>query len=163
MDNAFKFMEANAMCTEDSYKYKGAGGSCDASKCTVAVPKGSVTGFKDVDPDSEKALMEAVSKGPVSVAIEADQPAFQSYQSGVLSQACGTQLDHGVLLVGYGELHGKKYWKVKNSWGASWGVDGFILLEREHSKDGKAGECGLLTQPSFPVVSGKADDKEILV
>ena len=68
------------------------------------------------------------------------------------SSQCGTQLDHGVLAVGYGELSGSKYWKVKNSWGASWGQEGFILLGRGETG---AGECGLLSQPSYPVVSGK--------
>merc|ERR550537_1699039 len=91
--------------------------------------------------------------GPVSIAIEADKSVFQLYKSGVLSSAgCGTQLDHGVLVVGYGELSGKKYWKVKNSWGASWGQEGFVLLARGM---GSAGECGILSQPSYPVVSGK--------
>merc|ERR1711865_863897 len=116
---------------------------------------GSVTGFKDVD-SSMEALMEAVSMGPVSIAIEADQQAFQFYKDGVLSQPCGTQLDHGVLLVGYGTQDGKDYWKVKNSWGATWGLDGFILLQRGNSPDGQEGECGLLTQPSFPVVQKAA-------
>merc|ERR1719473_1562085 len=96
--------------------------------------------------------MEAVSKGPVSVAIEADKSVFQLYKTGVMSsKSCGTQLDHGVLVVGYGELDGKKYWKVKNSWGASWGMEGYILLGRG---EGSSGECGILSQPSYPVVSG---------
>merc|ERR1712048_1115568 len=101
-DNGFKFAEKNAICTEESYKYKGSKGTCEASKCTVGLAKGSVAGYKDVDTDSEQALMEAVSKNPVSTAIEADKFAFQLYKSGVLSRTCGTQLDHGVLLVGYG-------------------------------------------------------------
>merc|ERR1719473_1388226 len=99
------------------------------------------------------SLMEAVSKGPVSVVIEADKSVFQLYKTGVMSsKSCGTQLDHGVLVVGYGELDGKKYWKVKNSWGASWGQEGFVLLARG---EGSSGECGVLSQPSYPVVSGK--------
>merc|ERR1712066_1120395 len=48
MDNAFKFAEQNAICTEDSYPYKAVGGTCKASSCTTGLPKGSVTGFKDV-------------------------------------------------------------------------------------------------------------------
>jgi hypothetical protein len=94
-----------------------------------------------------------VSKGPVSIAIEADHQAFQFYKGGVMKKACGTRLDHGVLLVGYGTASdGTKFWKVKNSWGTSWGAKGYIELEREGSPDGKAGECGLMSQPSFPVV-----------
>ena len=66
----------------------------------------------------EDALRSAVAKQPVSVAIEADKSAFQLYKGGVLDNAgCGTQLDHGVLVVGYGTENGVDYWKVKNSWG----------------------------------------------
>jgi len=161
MDYGFAFAEKHAFCTEESYPYKAANGQCNATKCSVAIPAGSVTGFKDVAHDDEQALMEALSKGPVSIAIEADHQAFQFYSGGVLKKACGTALDHGVLLVGYGEKDGVKFWKVKNSWGPTWGDHGFIELEREKSPDGKAGECGLLSQPSYPVV--KATAEEIIV
>merc|ERR1712032_701937 len=80
MDNAFKFAEKNAICTEGSYPYTGRGGTCEASSCTVGVPNGDVKGFKDVTADSEQALMSAVQQQPVSIAIEADKMAFQSYK-----------------------------------------------------------------------------------
>merc|ERR1712039_838387 len=102
MDNAFKYAEQNAICTEASYAYKAKSGTCEASSCTVGLPKGKVTGFKDVTADDEKALMSAVSQQPVSIAIEADKSVFQLYKSGVLGGICGASLDHGVLLVGYG-------------------------------------------------------------
>merc|ERR1719235_112073 len=57
MDNAFKFAEAHAVCTEASYRYTGRGGQCKSSSCSVGIPKGSVTGFKDVSADSEQAMM----------------------------------------------------------------------------------------------------------
>ena len=59
-----------------------------------------------------------------------------------------------MLVVGYGELSGQKYWKVKNSWGSSWGMDGYVLLEKGK---GQTGECGILSQPSYPVVSASGD------
>jgi cathepsin L len=149
MDDAFQYMEQNGMCTEESYSYTAKNGECDVSGCTIGVPKGSVTGFKDVSPDDENAMLEAVAKGPVSVAIEADKSVFQLYKTGVLSQTCGDKLDHGVLVVGYGTLDGKDYWKVKNSWGSSWGQDGYILLARGK---GDGGECGVLMDPSYPIV-----------
>merc|ERR1711977_597554 len=89
-------------------------------------------------------------KQPVSVAIEADQMAFQLYSSGVLTKECGSKLDHGVLAVGYGTDNGVDYWKVKNSWGSSWGENGFLRLLRSDSIPD--GECGVLKMSSYPVV-----------
>merc|ERR1712046_293435 len=151
MDNGFTFAKSNALCTEESYPYKAKGGTCAASSCTVGLAKGAVTGYKDVSPDSMSAMMSAVSQQPVSIAIEADKSVFQLYKSGVLKSTCGSQLDHGVLVVGYGtDPTGGDYWKVKNSWGSSWGMNGYVLLQR--GKSG-SGECGILSQPSYPVVS----------
>lgn len=65
---------------------------------------------------------------------------------------CGTSLDHGVLVVGYGEDNGVKYWKIKNSWGGSWGEDGYIRIERSESK-GLPGQCGIAMQPSYPIAA----------
>merc|ERR1711982_274079 len=124
------------------------GGSCKSSGLTVAVPKGGVTGFKDIS--NEAGLLDAVTNtGPVSVAIEADQASFQGYSGGVLTGNCGTNLDHGVLAVGFGSSGGTDYWKVKNSWGSSWGDNGYVLIERGVNK------CGIQDgPPSYPTVNG---------
>merc|ERR550537_419183 len=150
MDNAFQYAEKEALCTEDSYPYTAKGGTCQADSCKAGLNSGAVKGYKDVTPQDLDAMAEAVSQQPVSIAIEADQRAFQLYKSGVLTGTCGTKLDHGVLVVGYGTMEGTDYWKVKNSWGPSWGMEGYILLEK--GKD-KAGECGIKMSPSYPVVS----------
>merc|ERR1711881_758049 len=102
-----------------------------------------ITGLKDVA--NENALLNAVSNvGPISVAIEADQSSFQYCSSGVLTGSCGTNLDHGVLAVGFGTSGGTDYWKVKNSWGASWGMNGYVLIQRGVNK------CGIGSEPSYP-------------
>merc|ERR1711990_105279 len=149
MDNSWKWYENQAAATEDSYPYTGADGSCKTSGWEVAVPKGAVTGLKDIS--SEADLLDAVTNvGPISVAVEADQRSFQHYSGGVLTGSCGKNLDHGILAVGFGTSEkGTDYWKVKNSWGSSWGMDGYVLIERGVNK------CGIASgPPSYPVVNG---------
>merc|ERR1712146_830726 len=107
-------------------------------------------GYYDVPSDNMEALMEAVAQQPVSIAIEADQTSFQTYGGGVLTKTCGTKLDHGVLAVGYGTDNGVDYWKVKNSWGETWGENGYIRIERGVSGDG---ECGIKAGATYPRVS----------
>ena len=154
MDNAFGWLKKNGgLCLESDYSYKGEKGKCNkkCKKVSGTVPKS----FTDVKANDEASMMAAVAKQPVSIAIEADQSGFQFYKSGVFTGKCGTQLDHGVLNVGYGTMDDKDYWKVKNSWGETWGQDGFILLGRGSSANAddnksKAGQCGILKQGSYP-------------
>ena len=144
MDNAFEWVEKNGICTEADYPYTSGTGTTGTCQ-TTCTPAATITGFTDVPPHDEDALKVAVAQQPVSVAIEADKSVFQLYKSGVLTSAtCGTQLDHGVGIVGYGSLDGTDYWKVKNSWGSSWGLDGYILLERGTN------ECGISQSASYP-------------
>jgi C1A family cysteine protease len=143
MDNAFKWVEENGIATEEAYPYTSGGG--DTGTCKKTTPAVKITGFTDVTPNDEAALLVAAAQQPVSVAIEADKSVFQLYKSGVLtSKACGTQLDHGVGIVGYGTLDSVDYWKVKNSWGATWGLDGYILMERNVNM------CGISQAASYP-------------
>jgi C1A family cysteine protease len=150
MDSAFTYAEANAICTEEAYPYAGKDGTCQTG-CAAGLSKGQVTGFKDVATDSENDLMSAVAQQPVSIAVDAET-VWQFYLGkGVITSPCGASLDHGVLAVGYGTWSdGTDYWKVKNSWGGSWGMNGYVLLKRGKGGDG---ECGLLKQPSYPVVA----------
>jgi xylem cysteine proteinase len=150
MDDAFSFIVSNGgIASEDDYPYVGADGSCRSGLAAAA----TISGFNDVPVNSDSALMSALSKQPVSVAIEADQDAFQFYSGGVLTAACGTNLDHGVLAVGYGtDSSGGNYYKVKNSWGPDWGEAGYVRLARAASYNGGAGQCGILSAASYPVV-----------
>jgi len=151
MDYGFEFVIKNGLCSESAYPYKAEDGTCKKSSCTPTIKAGLVSGYKDVPADDEAALKSAVSQQPVSVAIEADTSVFQFYTSGVItSSGCGTNLDHGVLVVGYGSKNGTPYWKVKNSWGSNWGQNGYVLIERNA---GGAGICGIASQPSYPTVN----------
>jgi C1A family cysteine protease len=166
MDQAFDWVAQNGLLSEadDSYKCADqASTTCKSSTCPTGGSKvlavGDVTGHTDVD-QTEGALEAAVAKQPVSVAIEADQNVFQHYTGGVLTnEACGENLDHGVLVVGYGTDKGQKYWKVKNSWGTTFGEQGYIRIERGASQTG--GECGIRKGAVFPTV--KAARSEIVV
>jgi C1A family cysteine protease len=147
MDYAFEYVIDNkGIAAESTYPYKAVD-----QRCKSPLPPSVVTisSFKDVKANSDLEMENAVAKGPVSVAIEADQPAFQFYKSGIFSDPnCGTGLDHGVLAVGYDTLSSVKYWIVKNSWGEDWGAKGYILMARKAG----AGICGINMESSYPVV-----------
>jgi len=148
MDYAFEYIISNGgLTTEAGYPYTATG----PNTCSVTTPLAStITGYCDVNSGDENALAAAVAVGPVSVAIEADQSCFQFYSSGVMSDpSCGTQLDHGVLAVGYGVTGGLKYWNVKNSWGTSWGNAGYIWLGKQVAGQ-PLGVCGIASEPSYP-------------
>jgi len=143
MELAFAYEEGVSVCSESSYPYTARDGTCKASSCTAAIPRGGISGYKTVSA-STSALQSAIQQGPVSVAIEADQMSFQLYSGGTITSGCGTNLDHGVLAVGYGD----GYFKVKNSWGASWGMNGYVQI----STSGNT--CGIHSDASYPTVSG---------
>jgi len=154
MDQAFQYAVQMGLCSESDYPYEAADGTCRMSSCTAVVPSGAVTGYQDVKKEDVQALMEAVSKQPVSVGVEADGYYFKNYKSGVLIMPCGDNLDHGVLLVGYGSDAGQDYWKIKNSWGSHWGEDGYIRFGRG-GQEPPWGECGVQEQASYPVIQAQ--------
>jgi len=140
MDDAFNWIVSHkGIGSESSYPYTARDGTC-RDVPTVS----TISGFKDVQQGSEPALMAALQTQPISIAIEADQSSFQMYKSGIFQGPCGSQLDHGVLLVGMGSEGGVNYWRVKNSWGASWGDNGYIRMIQGKNM------CGMANMASFP-------------
>jgi len=153
MDNAFAWISKNGgLCSEDVYPYISGDGTTEACKKDCEnVPKSKIQTWVDVEP-TDMALMGAIAQQPVSIAIEADQRDFQLYKSGVFTGKCGTTLDHGVLVVGYGTEENQDYYLVKNSWGITWGLGGYIKLGRGPQYNNGQGQCGILLEASYPVL-----------
>lgn len=109
-----------------------------------------ITSYVDVTPNTPADLKAALVNGPVSIGVDGASLGFQLYFGGIVKHFCGTSLDHGVLLVGYGTEDGVDFWKVKNSWGAHWGELGYIRILRDDTATGP-GLCGVQKQPTYPI------------
>ncbi|OAY34431.1 vignain [Manihot esculenta] len=149
MEEAFRFIEkTGGLTTENNYPYSGKDGSCDSNKMNT--PMVTIDGYEMVPENDENALMKAVANQPVAIAIDAGGKDFQFYSEGVFSGHCGTELNHGVALVGYGETVDRtKYWIVKNSWGSEWGENGYVRMLR--GIEAEEGLCGITLEASYPL------------
>ena len=157
MNNAFSWISKNnGICSSTDYPYIS-GTTKVSSKCQKSCknqPNTDIINYIDIPINSDSAMMTALAQQPISIAIEADQRSFQLYSSGIFTATCGTNIDHGVGLVGYTS----DYYILRNSWGASWGINGYMLIGKgidpstnKAYNDG-AGQCGLLTSGSYPVL-----------
>lgn len=157
MDDAFSFISSNGgLCSEESYPYvSGTTQKVGTCKTCESVSGSKISTYTDVLANSDNAMMSTLAQQPVAVAIDAEKD-FQLYASGVFTAKCGTDLNHGVLLVGYSSQNGLDYYILKNSWGTGWGMDGYILLGKGNDPaTGKpynngAGQCGVLGMASYP-------------
>jgi len=144
MASAFQYIIQNGgIDTETSYPYKAAQGRCKFSKSTVGA---KIRSYKMLPHDPVQMAAFLATSGPISVAVDATT--WQNYESGVIKSGCGTSLDHAVLIVGYDTTSsGTPYWIVKNQWGLSWGMDGYVYVER-----GNDNMCGIDKYPITSVV-----------
>lgn len=143
MEAAFDYIKDSGIQSEESYPYEGVDNDCRATGEYVT----KVTGYVDVAEFEEGDLVTAVGTiGPISVAIDASN--LSPYASGIYDGSCSPYtLDHGVLAVGYATTEdGQDYWLVKNSWGSSWGEEGYFKLKRGEN------HCGIAVEPSYPTL-----------
>jgi len=130
MQSALNYIADQGIEGEKSYPYKGRDETCAYKKDSVIAKASNVQCYEDLNDISIKKYLTTV--GPLAIAVDANE--FQTYDSGIL--ACsGSELDHGVLLVGYGSDKGKDYWIVKNSWGKNWGEKGFIRISAKKEEN----------------------------
>lgn len=149
IDYAFEFIVKNGgIHTVDDYPYKGVQGLCDQNRVNNSKVV-TINGYENVPPNDEYSLKKAVAHQPVSVSIEAGSRDFQLYKSGVFNGICGTEINHGVVAIGYGTEDGRDYWIVRNSWGTGWGENGYMKLERNVANT-NTGKCGVAMRPSYP-------------
>lgn len=142
MDSAFAYVRDNGLCSEKEYPYNATDNPC--GKCKELL---KIKSYCDIPINNEELLMKYVYTQPVSIAIEADSMDFQMYKRGIFNYTeCGEELDHGVALVGYGSLKGRDYWLMRNSWGLTWGENGYMRMLRG------VNECGLSDNPSIPLM-----------
>ncbi|OQS02360.1 cysteine protease family C01A [Thraustotheca clavata] len=145
--------QQGGLCLESNYPYTSGqtkkAGNCQKSCKNQKLPYVG----KSVAIKGESALTTAIKKQPVTVAVEAGNNVWQHYQSGIVSSCPGKQSDHAVIAVGYGSASGKNFYKIRNSWGASWGEKGYIRLQRGV---GGKGMCNVAEMPAYPQLTGKS-------
>ena len=166
-DGLWDFAKNNGgLCSENDYPYtSGNGDTGTCIKTCDPISGTKIISYVDVTPYSDSAMMTALTIEPVSIAIEADTKSFQLYKSGVYSDYAGCNanskngassdaqpnIDHAVVLVGYGSDSGQDYYILRNSWASSWGESGYMRISRG-PQYGKYGVCGVLYDPMYPVV-----------
>jgi C1A family cysteine protease len=141
---AMAYVAKTGLETETEYPYTGVGGKCNynAKEATNT----TVTGAAFVTPKSATDLFAGVYQQPVAIIVEANQNVFQLYTSGIITTGCGVALDHAITAVGYTPT----YFIVKNSWGTTWGQQGYLWISTSTDYNDGLGACGIFSQPQYP-------------
>lgn len=142
---ALQYVLSNGgIANETTYPYRAAGGPCNSILAKNIAAKFS-NAFIFYTYNS-LAMMEAVSVQPISVSVDATM--WRLYKGGIMTQGCGTSLNHAVLITGYNITEPISYWVVKNSWGTSWGMHGYVEIGMQPG----LGVCGINTRIVYPIV-----------
>ncbi|GET86214.1 cysteine peptidase B [Leishmania tarentolae] len=143
MSQAFEWLLNNTngnVYTEDSYPYLSANGYApECSNSDELAVGAQIDGHVVIESNEDEMAAWLAKNGPIAIAVDAT--AFMSYEGGVLTACNGEQLNHGVLLVAYNTTGELPYWVIKNSWGASWGEDGYVRVAKGTN------ECLLMSTP----------------
>jgi len=144
MGFAFSYVSYKGLTTEAAYPYNAVGGTCNMTGKPIAFKNNS---YHNVFPLCNSCLRKRVKIQPTSVAV--DGSAIQLYKGGIFNGSCSIMTNHGVLAVGFDtDASQGDFWKIKNSWGPSWGENGFYRMERTESFT--TGKCGIATRASYP-------------
>jgi len=124
----WEYYEDHGAEQESDYPYTGVEGTCKYNSSLGVVATMQNNPYVQVN-GSNGPMMTALNTKPASVTIEANRWVFQTYSSGIItSAACGTSDDHAVVINGYNTNGSTHYWIVRNSWGTSWGADGYVNI-----------------------------------
>jgi hypothetical protein len=142
-------LPGGGLSAEAEYPYTGVAGGCRAANSSAALDvAASITGYTCLGSDEAVLRNWLLGRGPFTVALDASRLAL--YVGGVYAPAdCSeTELDHAVLVVGYGTQDGIDFWTVKNSWGDAWGEGGYFRLARGRNM------CGVANAASTALIAG---------
>jgi len=144
LPTAFNYViKAGGLESEQSYPYVDTDGKCNFQKDKIVA---KIDGWEYVSKDKNETQMQIYvqEKAPISICVDAES--WQTYSGGIIKRGCGKVLDHCVQLVGWGESS-VPYWIVRNSWGADWGIDGYLYVERNEDL------CGIGKEPASSYIN----------
>lgn len=127
---AFNYIQDKGIMPDMYYTYLGIEDECRYNKDLTTKKVKNV--FCQENATTEEIKQYLAEIGPLSIALDANS--MQDYEGGV-HDCPGSELNHAVLLVGYGTEDGKDYWLIKNCWGTKWADQGYIKINQEPGKN----------------------------